>query len=87
MRSILLIIFLLFFSGCAGYMQKDADGNYVAPNFQDGTWSSCTWTSKDGARTTPPPVQLGGAPMERTEADGTGVKCVGIPKVSTPAPE
>lgn len=87
LRLIFISILFLIFSGCAGYMQKDADGNYVPPNFYDGTWSSCTYTSKDGAKTTPPPVQLGGAPMERTEPDGTGVKCVPMPaKITVPPP-
>lgn len=82
MKIILIILFFLL-SGCpgmGGYNVKDKDGNWVPPNFADGTWSSCTYTEKDGAKTTPPPIQLGGAPMERTEADGTGVKCVSIPK-------
>ncbi len=79
MKIILIILFFLL-SGCAGYMQKDKDGNWVPPNFADGTWSSCTYTEKNGAKTTGPPVQLGGAPLERTEPDGTGVKCVPIPK-------
>ena len=50
-------------------------------NFQDGTWSTCTYKSPEGRTITPPPVQLGGAPMEWTEPDGTSVKCVPMPKV------
>lgn len=79
MLRIILILLFLFLTSC-GYVQRDADGNVIPPNFQDGTWSSCTYTAKSGAKTTPPPVQLGGAPMEHTEADGTGVKCTPIPK-------
>ena len=72
------VILVLLLSGCMGYVQRDSDGNLIPPNFQDGTWSTCTYTSKDGAKTTPPPVQLFGAPLERTEPDGTGVKCIPI---------
>ncbi len=80
MKKLLLIIFVLLYLGCTGYVQKDEAGNRIAPNFQDGTWSSCIYTSKSGTKTTGPPIQLFGAPLERTKADGTGIKCVPIPR-------
>ncbi len=78
-RLILTIAVLMFSTGCA-FMQKDADGNFKPINFSDGTWSSCTF-AKPGGATTTLPMQLMGAPLERTEADGTSVKCVPIPAV------
>ena len=78
----LILFILLLTQGCTGYLQKDKDGNYIPPNFQDGTWSSCTYSSKNGRVVTVPPVQLRGAPMEWTEPDGTSVKCKSILKLS-----
>lgn len=75
-KFILLFLFTLLIGAC-GYAQRDVDGNIVAPNFQDSTWSSCTY-SKDGRSFTPPPVQMGGAPMGYAEEDGTKVMCVPI---------
>lgn len=80
----LLVALAFLFTGCAGYMKKDADGNYILPNFQDGTWSSCSYTSKSGNVTVGPPVQLGGFPIERTDASGRSVKCVPIPMKEAP---
>ena len=78
--KILITIAIIVLVGCGGYAQKDSDGNYVAPNFQDGSWSTCTLVQKSGAETILPPVQMGGAPMGRTEPDGTKVMCVPIAK-------
>ena len=81
MKKILIALFLsLFIVSACGYAQRDIDGNIIMPDFYDGTWSSCTYIDKHGGRTTPPPVQLGGAPMERTEPDGSGIKCIPMQK-------
>lgn len=68
MKNIFLMFVLAFtVTACA-----------VTPiNFNDGTWSDCTY-SKDG-RVVTGPVQLGGAPLEWTEPDGTSVKCMPRP--------
>ncbi len=81
MKKILIALFLsLFIVSACGYVQRDVDGNIIAPDFYDGTWSSCTYIDKNGGRTTGPPIQLGGVPLERTEADGSGVKCTPMQK-------
>jgi len=81
MKNCILALLLVLFLGACSYAQKDVDGNIVAPNFQDGTWSSCTYTSPKGRVLTPPPVQLGGAPLAWMEPDGTSIDCKLIPKV------
>lgn len=83
MKKILLgILILIFMQGCSTL----GNGQVDVPNFQDGTWSACTYTSKSGASRTIP-LQLHGAPLEWIEPDGTGVKCKAIPiNASTPAP-
>ena len=81
LKLVVISFITILFYGCAVL-------GIDSPNFKDGTWSSCTYTDKDGRKITPPPVQLGGAPMQWTEPDGTGVKCSPIPKapMSEPAP-
>lgn len=59
-------------------------GGGAPVNFEDGTWSTCTYKDPSGRVVTPPPIQLGNAPMEWTEPDGTSVKCKGIPKADPP---
>ncbi len=66
MKNIFALFVLAFLMACAG-MAGPMD-------YKDGTWSTCTY-SKDGRVITPPPMQMGGAPMEWTEPDGTSVKC------------
>ena len=78
LRLIFISILLLIFSGCA---MLGVDGPI---NFQDGTWSSCTYSKPDGATFTGP-LQLGGTPLEFTDPDGTKVKCVPMP--AAPKPE
>ena len=70
----LLIFLILVFSGCAGGM---------GINFQDGTWSACTYSKPDGTTFTGP-LQLGGAPLAFTKPDGTKVECVLIPSALAP---
>ena len=77
-KGLLIFIFGVFLAACAGGLDV---------NFKDGTWSSCTYSDSKGRVITPPPIQLGGAPMEWTEPDGTSVKCVPIPKEPMPEPE
>lgn len=69
-----LILIFLFLAGCTGGM---------GINFQDGTWSSCTYSKADGTSYTGP-LQLRGAPLAFTQPNGTKVKCVPIPPVQTP---
>lgn len=67
----LILIAISFLLGCATI-------GIDPPNFQDGTWSSCTYTKKDGTTFTGP-LQLGGAPLEFTKPNGTKVKCIPMP--------
>ena len=80
MKKYFVVAMLLVLSAC-GYSQRDVNGNIIAPNFQDGSWSTCTLVEKSGAETILPPVQMGGAPMGRTQPDGTKIMCVPIPMV------
>jgi len=70
-KTLLTLITLVLLSGCT------TDGSPV--NFNDGTWSKCTYTDKKGGAKALP-LQLGGSPLTWIEPDGTGVDCVGIPK-------
>lgn len=64
-----LLVFTLFLVGCGG----------STINFSDGTWSTCTFSKRDGTSYTAP-LQIGGAPMGFTQKDGTKVECIPIPK-------
>ena len=79
MHKILLLIVLLVFS--VGAMCPTAGG--VPVNFQDGTWSTCTYSKPNGTTFTGP-MQLGGAPLEFSQPDGTSVKCSMIPILNVP---
>ena len=70
---IVLIVLSFMLAGC---------GTMTGINFQDGTWSSCTYSKPDGTKFTGP-LQLGGAPLAFNKPDGTKVECVPIP--SAPA--
>ncbi len=76
MKNLILIIFVLLFAGCQSF-----GGTSV--NFQDGTWSTCTYSKPDGTSWTAP-LQVGGVPMGYTQPDGTKVQCVPIPKAPAP---
>jgi hypothetical protein len=80
--AFLLAVALLFTTGCGstGYMVKDENGNFVMPDFQDGTYTECTYTSKDGKEVyTSPPVRMGGA-APKIKRPGFDVECKRIPK-------
>ena len=79
MNKLLLLIVLMVFS--IGAMCPTAGGGPV--NFQDGTWSTCTYSKPDGTKFTAP-LQLGGAPLEFSQPDGTSVKCSMIPVLTVP---
>lgn len=64
-----IFIFLILTYGCA-YLP----GGEKAPNYQDGTWSNCTYTSPNG-RVIEAPLQLGGQPMSWSEPNGMKVEC------------
>jgi len=70
LRLIVCILGLFLLAGCAGGM---------GVNFQDGSWSTCTYSKKDGTTFTGP-LQLGGAPLAFTQPNGTKVECVPIPE-------
>lgn len=67
-KGLLIFIFAATLGACAG----------GALNFNDGTWSSCTYTKPDGTFTTIP-VQLSGMPVGHGQPDGTKIECVPIP--------
>lgn len=48
-------------------------------NFNDGTWSNCTYTKPDGTFFKAP-VQLGGVPVGHGQPNGTTIDCVPIPE-------
>ncbi len=75
LKLVIIPFITLLFYGCAG-------GPDI--NFQDGSWSSCTYSKKDGTTFTGP-LQLGGAPLAFTQPNGTKVECVPIP--AAPKPE
>jgi len=72
MKNLILICSVLVFSGCATL-------GVAPPNFEDGTWSACTYSKPDGTSFTGP-LQLGGLPLAFTKPDGTKVECIAIPK-------
>lgn len=74
MKKLLSLVTILFITiGCGGGM---------GINFQDGSWSACTYSKPDGTTFTGP-LQLGGAPLAFMKPDGTKAECVPIP--SAPA--
>lgn len=73
LRLFLITIITIGLSGCASL-------GIPMPDFQDGTWSSCTYSKPNGTSFTGP-LQLGGAPLVFTKPNGTKVECVPIPKV------
>ena len=70
MGLLLKFILIVLLAGCAGG---------AGLNFNDGSWSSCTYYKKDGTSYTGP-LQLRGAPLAFTQPDGTKVECVAIPE-------
>ena len=64
------LFILAFITACVG----------SAMNFNDGTWSNCTYTKPDGTFYKAP-VQLGGVPVGHGQPDGTKIDCEPIPKV------
>ena len=70
LRIIALSILCLLFSGCS-FIGLES-------NFNDGTWSNCTYTSNDG-RIIKTPLRVGGQPLTWVEPDGTKVECIPIP--------
>lgn len=70
LKRVVISFITIFYSACAGGM---------GINFQDGSWSTCTYSKKDGTTFTGP-LQLGGAPLAFTQPNGTKVECVPIPE-------
>lgn len=79
---LLVSLGFIFLSGCTTL----GDGKLTVPNFQDGTWSSCTYT-KDGKLKGPYPFQIPpGMPIPNI-VEGIDVKCTPIPMPApTPSP-
>lgn len=68
----------LGFAGCAAL-------GIESPDFQDGTWSNCTYT-KDGKTKGPFPIQIPPGLQVPNVSEGVTVSCEPIPAAPEPDP-